>query len=267
MAINAGKKKKSSDGDETVKHISNDSAKNVCFVLMPFGGWSDDYYSSIYKPAILESGLQPYRADDLFRPSAIIKDIWSFIKISKVLLADLTGKNPNVFYELGLAHALAKPVILIANSMDEVPFDLRALRVLLFDKNAHNWGDLLGIKIKSSLNEIAASPNNSILPAFLDVRALEPRLTISPEQKGLLEIKQDIELLRSELVNKDGSSNRKLSPDQGRAMILDDLRKGLSDDEIAARLLKLGAPLQWLAREISRARGVAIGETYKSQTL
>jgi len=47
-----------------------------------------------------------------------------------VLLADLTGKNPNVFYELGLAHALAKPVILIAETLDDIPFDLRALRVI-----------------------------------------------------------------------------------------------------------------------------------------
>lgn len=97
-----------------IKHLSTDTVRNICFVIMPFGGWSDDYFSSIYHPAITEAGLKAHRADDLFRPSAIVSDIWAFIKISKVLLADLTAKNPNVFYELGLAHALAKPVVLVS---------------------------------------------------------------------------------------------------------------------------------------------------------
>lgn len=102
-----------------------------CFVLMPFGGWLDDYYETIYTPAINAAGLEPHRADDLFRPSTIVNDIWAYTKRAKLLLADLSGKNPNVFYELGLAHALAKPVILVAESMEEIPFDLRALRITL----------------------------------------------------------------------------------------------------------------------------------------
>ena len=73
-------------------------AKETCFTIMPFGGWFDDYYESIYKPAIEKAGLKPRRADDLYRPSTIVNDIWSCTKESKLVLADLTGKNPNVFY-------------------------------------------------------------------------------------------------------------------------------------------------------------------------
>src|SRR5216683_4448543 len=102
--------------------------KEICFTIMPFGGWLDDYYESIYCPAIEAAGLSPHRADDLFRPGTIVTDIWDYTKRAKLLLADLTGKNPNVFYELGLAHALKKPAILVAESMDDIPFDLRALR-------------------------------------------------------------------------------------------------------------------------------------------
>lgn len=68
--------------------------KEVCFVIMPFGGWLDDYYISVYCPAIIAAGLEPHRADDLFRPSTIVNDIWSYPKRSKVLLADLPGKKP-----------------------------------------------------------------------------------------------------------------------------------------------------------------------------
>jgi hypothetical protein len=76
-----------------------ETSKEICFVIMPFGGWLDDYYAQIYCPAIQAAGLSPHRADDLFRPSTIVNDIWAYTKRSKVLLADLTGKNPNVFYE------------------------------------------------------------------------------------------------------------------------------------------------------------------------
>jgi hypothetical protein len=126
--------------------------EEICFVIMPFGGWLDDYYASVYCPAIKETELIPHRADDLFRPSTIVNDIWAYTKRAKVLLADLTGKNPNVFYELGLAHALAKPVILVAESMEDIPFDLRALRIILYDKNSPNWGEILRLKMDASIN-------------------------------------------------------------------------------------------------------------------
>jgi hypothetical protein len=117
---------------------------------MPFGGWLDDYYTSIYCPAIEAAGLEPHRADDLFTPSTITNDIWAYTKKAKVVLADLTGKNPNVFYELGLAHALGRPAILISESLEDIPFDLRALRIILYDKNAPDWGRILKEKIESN---------------------------------------------------------------------------------------------------------------------
>ncbi len=104
-----------------------DKGKDTCFVISPFGGWNDRYYSEIYRPAVEGAGLDPKRADDLYRPSAIVHDIWAYVKTSRVMLGDLTGKNPNVFYELGLAHAVGKPVVMVTQSIEDVPFDLRAL--------------------------------------------------------------------------------------------------------------------------------------------
>lgn len=60
-------------------------------------------------------------------------DIWERINRARFLVADLTDFNANVFYELGLAHALSKDVVLIAQSMDFVPFDLKALRCICYD--------------------------------------------------------------------------------------------------------------------------------------
>ncbi|MEM7086427.1 MAG: hypothetical protein AAF489_09605 [Bacteroidota bacterium] len=73
-----------------------------------------------YKQAIENAGLIARRADDI-SPGTIVEDIWEFTQETKIILTNLTGKNANVFYELGLADAIDKPVILVANSMDDVP--------------------------------------------------------------------------------------------------------------------------------------------------
>jgi hypothetical protein len=79
------------------KKVANSVPKEQCFVLMPFGGWMDGYYETIYTPAIEAAGLETHKADDLFRPSTIVNDIWAYTKRAKLLLAVLSGKNPNVF--------------------------------------------------------------------------------------------------------------------------------------------------------------------------
>ena len=95
--------------------------------MMPFGHWFDRYYKEIYVPAIKEAGLEPVRGDELFSTGSVMEQIWEQICKSRVLLADLTDKNANVFYELGLAHAAKKPVVFTAAKVEDVPFDLRHL--------------------------------------------------------------------------------------------------------------------------------------------
>ena len=63
-----------------------------------------------------------------------MRDIWSAIHAARVVVADCTGRNPNVFYEIGLAHAIGRQTILIAQSLRDVPFDLRSLRVIIYDR-------------------------------------------------------------------------------------------------------------------------------------
>jgi len=82
--------------------------------------------------------IPPQNALFLFIPRAYIlgwtltSDIWEKINRARFIVADLTGKNPNVFYEVGLAHAIGKDVILITQSMDDVPFDLKVLRCIVY---------------------------------------------------------------------------------------------------------------------------------------
>lgn len=134
--------------------------------MMPFGQWNDVYYRDIYIPAIKEAGFEPVRGDEIFSSGSVVEQIWEHIEKSKVLLADLTGKNANVFYELGLAHAARKPVIFTSASVDDVPFDLRHLRVIIYDQREPNWGPKLKASITAYLKSAKTDPNKSIPQPF-----------------------------------------------------------------------------------------------------
>jgi hypothetical protein len=165
-------------------------------MIMPFGGWNDEYYEQIFKPAILEAGMEPHRADDLYRPGAIVQDIWAYTKAAMIVLADLSHKNPNVLYELGLAHAIGKPVIMVSESVEDIPFDLRALRVLEYDKNAPDCGEALKAKIVQAIGEVLGAPTAAVPPAFLEADECEARLEVSPLEKEVLALRQELESLK-----------------------------------------------------------------------
>lgn len=139
---------------------------DTCFVMMPFGGWFDRYYQEVYVPAIKEAGLEPIRADELFSTGSVVEQIWDQISKAKVLLADLTDKNANVFYELGLAHAAMKPVVFTAARIDDVPFDLRHLRVIVYETREPEWASKLRLFITDYLRNTIKEPAKSIPHPF-----------------------------------------------------------------------------------------------------
>jgi hypothetical protein len=147
---------------------------DTCFVMMPFGQWMDAYYREIYVPAIKDAGLEPVRADELFSTGSVIEQIWEQISRAKVLLADLTGKNANVFYELGLAHAANKPVVFTTGQLEDVPFDLRHLRVAVYDIRDPAWGEKLKGTLAAYLKAAKADPGKSVPQPF------RRQLTIAP---------------------------------------------------------------------------------------
>jgi hypothetical protein len=139
---------------------------DTCFVMMPFGHWYDIYYKEIYIPAIKEAGYEPVRADELFSSGSVVEQIWEQIDKAKVLLADLTGKNANVFYELGLAHASRKPVVFTSGVLEDVPFDLRHLRVIIYEIRDPSWNLKLKGLITSYIKSAKQDPDKSIPQPF-----------------------------------------------------------------------------------------------------
>lgn len=98
--------------------------KDLIFLIMPFAKEFDAVEAAI-RDAVGHCVKQCKRADDLFLSQPIMHTVWEGINKASVLVADLTGMNANVFYELGIAHTLGKDVILIAQEGSDIPFDLR----------------------------------------------------------------------------------------------------------------------------------------------
>jgi len=100
------------------------------FVIMPFAADFSDIYAGLIKSTLEAAGYEVFRADDLEHQHAILRDIVTGLATADLIVADLTDSNPNVYYELGIAHGLQRPVILLTQAVDELPFDLRAYRVI-----------------------------------------------------------------------------------------------------------------------------------------
>jgi len=132
--------------------------QNSCFVAMPFSPLFQVEYDKIIHPALLEMNIICVRGDEIYTKQRIVDDIWNSIKTCRFVLAELTGKNPNVIYEVGLAHAIGKPVIIITRNGDDVPFDLKALRYLFYDVNDPFWGENLKLGLQNLIKKVIENP-------------------------------------------------------------------------------------------------------------
>ncbi len=110
-------------------------------LMMPFSAEFREVYETV-KAALEGAGYECKCADDFWFHSHIMQDIVELICTSQVVICDLSGKNPNVFYEAGIAHTLGKEVILITQHMGDVPFDLRALRCIHYLRNQEGCAKL-----------------------------------------------------------------------------------------------------------------------------
>jgi len=107
------------------------------FVVMSFRSMFDDLYHDVIDPVCVEAGLSAMRADEFQYPGVILQDIERGLLEATVVIAEISSVedafNANVFYELGYAHAIAKPTILLARKNTKLPFDVSGYRVILYD--------------------------------------------------------------------------------------------------------------------------------------
>jgi len=120
-----------------------DPIESFVFVAMPFGtARSNEIYEDGICRAIKKLGLTCKRSDEIFDTDIIIKSIENDIRNSLLVIADLTGRNPNVFYEVGFARALGKEVVLLTQSKEDVPFDLRHRRYINYGVSGRELSEM-----------------------------------------------------------------------------------------------------------------------------
>lgn len=103
------------------------------FVLMPFRPELKLVYKNHIVDVATRLGLSVSRADEVLSTQAVMLDVWASICAARAIIADCTGRNPNVFYEIGIAHVVGKPVILITQNVSDIPFDISHLRYFVYE--------------------------------------------------------------------------------------------------------------------------------------
>ncbi|MFY9299922.1 MAG: hypothetical protein WAO91_01860 [Candidatus Nitrosotenuis sp.] len=152
------------------------SESKRCFVISPIGpdrsdtrDRSDQIFDYVIKPAVEKYGYRAIRADREPKPGMITAQIIQHIIEDELVIADLTGHNPNVFYELALRHAFGKPCIQIKEEKDVLPFDIAGMRTIDVDFRFVKRMDICKEAIIRQIQEIENNPNGIQTP--LDIIA------------------------------------------------------------------------------------------------
>ncbi len=145
------------------------------FVIMPFEPEFDNIYADLMVPALESAGYEVRRADSAIDQQNILKDIVYSIDRADLIIAELTSLNPNVLYELGIAHGLLKPTVLLTQTIEDVPFDLRSYRMIVYSTRYDEVKEL-----KDQLRKIAqefkeglisfGNPVSDFAPSILQAR-------------------------------------------------------------------------------------------------
>lgn len=132
------------------------------FVIMPFRDDLKPVYYNTIQPVLKGLNLTSKRGDDFFSDNIIIDEIWSAVYFSRLCIADCTGYNPNVFYEIGMAHTLGRPCILLTQNLIDMPFDVRDRRFILYQNTPEGLETMkenLLKAIQSELNIDTSTPD------------------------------------------------------------------------------------------------------------
>ena len=169
-----------------------------CLCCLHFKEPFDTIFINHIKPTVNTiHGLTCIRADDIYNNQPVIEDVWRLTNEARIIISEVTGKNPNVFYETGLAHAIGKEVILITQSMDDVPFDLRHWRHIVYKNTPEGIEELKSGLTYTIINILSrteqtqhpdpnlADEGDSASTNSNSVRASWDAMNISPPQQNI----------------------------------------------------------------------------------
>lgn len=186
--------------------------KKICFVISPIGEEgsdtrerSDQVLKHIITGPIEQLGYEVIRADKISEPGIITTQIIEYIVDAELVIADLTEKNPNVFYELAIRHAIRKPLVQMIKKGESIPFDVAATRIIQFD--IHNLDSVASAKdeITSQIMSLETGTNevHNPISVSLDLKVLKDSGNI--EERSLADIVEAVSDLRIAVTTSDKS--------------------------------------------------------------
>lgn len=182
--------------------------RKICFVISPIGDENSETrkHSDIILKHIICASVEPLgyeviRADKISEPGIITTQIIQYIVDSPLVIADLTDRNPNVFYELALRHVTRKPLVQIIKKGEIIPFDVAATRIVQFDIQDIVSADAAKTEIISQVKSLETEKNeiDNPISVSLDLKILKE--SGNPEQRSLADIVEAISDLRSALTS------------------------------------------------------------------
>lgn len=149
----------------------NSKSTKKCFIVAPIGSSeseirkrSDTVYEIILAPIVQELGYEAIRADKINHPGIITSQIIDHLVKDDLVIADLTGNNPNVLYELAVRHTVQKPVIQIMSSGEKLPFDIGQNRTIFFDYKDLKSAESLKKSLREQIISIEQNPDDIANP-------------------------------------------------------------------------------------------------------
>ena len=175
--------------------MSTDQTTKTCFVIAPIGTdgsperlRSDQVLKHIIGPSVRECGYEPIRADHISEPGLITSQVIQHIVEDPLVIADLTGRNPNVFYELALRHAIKKPVVQIIHATETIPFDVAASRTVHVDHRDLDSVAKAKEEITRQIRSVEKNPSDVDTPISVAVELQSLRKSDNPLEKSYAEI-------------------------------------------------------------------------------
>jgi hypothetical protein len=142
--------------------MQDTSPKPFVFVLMPFDKEFDDVYKLGIKPACEKAGAYAERVDEQIFHESILQRIYNQIAKADIIVADMTGRNPNVFYETGYAHALGKLAILLTKNSEDIPFDLKHYPHIVYSGRISDLLPELGKRVRWAIEHSSVPPDRIV---------------------------------------------------------------------------------------------------------
>jgi len=184
------------------------SQGKTCFVIAPIGEpesdirkRSDQILKHIIVPAVEKCGYIPLRADQISEPGIITSQVIQHTVEDPLVIADLTGRNPNVFYELAIRHAIKKPLVQIIKKGDAIPFDVAGTRTIHVDHHDLDSVEEAKTEIVKQIKAVEkdAADVDTPISVALDLQML--RQSENPEQRSIADMLDAISELRTPLLS------------------------------------------------------------------